>query len=401
MHDIFAFLLLYALGVVGWGVFSLIRAPVPPLLGALVVIGALRVFEAPVPASPNFLDPAVQIMLGLFIGSKVTRETVADLKNLVRPALLVAGWALALVFVFGPILGRVSALDPVTAVLSSSVGGLPEMMVLAMATRADIASVAVLKLMRAVIIIAVFPMLFHRLVESRRAGGREGTGCARANLDKYSDEAEVAPPAGKPPGDRAADDTYRDTRREGSVRARLSRLREAAISAWGYLCNRPLQLLLTLAVAAAGGVVFARLGVPAGLMVGSIIAVAAASVGGLPIQGFHPKLFNPLLVALGIMVSQHFGPETGEMLASGALLWPLLLSTVVVFLSALVVALLIRGLAGWDMPLSLLAAAPGGFTVMTAIAVYYGYDPFRVSMVHLARLLAIKTVVPVVFAFLL
>lgn len=401
MHDIFAFLLLYTLGVVGWGLFSLIRAPVPPLLGALVVIGTLRVFEAPVPASPELLDPMVQIALGLFIGSKVTRETVADLRNLVRPALIVALWALALVFVFGPILGHVSALDPVTAVLSSSVGGLPEMMVLAIATHADIASVAVLKLVRAVIIIAVFPMLFYRLVESKRAGDREASGRPRVNSDRYSDEAEVAPPAGRPAEAPSAPGDRRDTRREGSLPARLGRLREAAISAWGYLRDRPLQLLLTLAVAAAGAVVFERLGVPAGLMVGSIIAVAAASVGGLPIQGFHPKLFNPLLVALGIMVSQHFGPETGAMLASGALLWPLVLSTVVVFLSALVVAVLIRRLAGWDMPLSLLAAAPGGFTVMTAIAVYYGYDPFRVSMVHLARLLAIKTVVPIVFAFLL
>jgi len=73
----------------------------------------------------------------------------------------------------------------------------------------------------------------------------------------------------------------------------------------------------------------------------------------------------------------------------------------VVFLTALVVAVLIQRMAGWDLPLSLLAAAPGGFTVMTAIAIHYGYDPFRVSMVHLARLLAIKTVVPVVFAFVL
>ncbi|TVR31025.1 MAG: hypothetical protein EA404_10940 [Spirochaetaceae bacterium] len=379
MHAILAFLLLYALGVVGWGLFSLIRAPVPPLLGALVVIGALRVFEVPVPASPQLLDPVVQIALGLFIGSKVTRETVADLGNLVRPALLVAAWALALVFVFGPVLGRVSSLDPVTAVLSSSVGGLPEMMVLAMATPADIASVAVIKLVRAVIIIAIFPLLFYRLVDPKRADGRNASGRARVTADRYQDEVEI-----EPPGSRSTDaPPVAVTPAGAGLRGRLERL------------------LLTLAVAVAGAVLFERLGVPAGLMVGSIVAVAVASVGGLPIHGFHPKLFNPLLVALGIMVSQHFGPETGALLASGALLWPLFLSTVVVFLTALVVALLIRRLAGWDMPMSLLAAAPGGFTVMTAIAVYYGYDPFRISMVHLARLLAIKTVVPIVFAFLL
>jgi uncharacterized membrane protein AbrB (regulator of aidB expression) len=48
-----------------------------------------------------------------------------------------------------------------------------------------------------------------------------------------------------------------------------------------------------------------------------------------------------------------------------------------------------------------LAAAPAGFSVMTALAVDYDKDPFRVSMTHLCRLLAVKTIVPFVFMFFL
>jgi uncharacterized membrane protein AbrB (regulator of aidB expression) len=48
-----------------------------------------------------------------------------------------------------------------------------------------------------------------------------------------------------------------------------------------------------------------------------------------------------------------------------------------------------------------LAAAPGGFTIMTVLAVKYNKNPFQVSMLHLVRLLAIKSVVPLVFLFLL
>lgn len=372
MHDLLAFPVLFVLGLVGWGVFSLVRAPVPPLLGALAVIGTLRVIEAPIPPAPELLDPLVQVLLGLFIGSKVTRETVFDLKNLIRPALFVAVWALLLVFVFGPFLGTVSALDPVTAVLASSVGGLPEMMVLSMATGADVAAVAVVKLTRAIIIISIFPVLFRRLFVSpgpdaalHREASRGG-----ATPVSYSDEPNTVGAADWASGLRS-------------------------------LLQRPLELPFTFLVAATGAAIFSRLGVPAGLMVGSMLFVAVASSLGLPVRGFPPSFFNPLLVALGIMVSQHFGPETADTLASGGLLWPLILSTAVVFVTALGVALLIHRLAGWDRPLSFLAAAPGGFTVMTALAIHYGYDPFRVSMIHLARLLAIKSVVPIVFAFLL
>ncbi len=382
MHDLLAFPVLFVLGLVGWGVFSLLRAPVPPLLGALMVIGALRVVEAPIPPAPELLDPLVQILLGLFIGSKVTRETVADLKNLVRPALIVAAWALLLVFVFGPILGRVSALDSVTAVLASSVGGLPEMMVLSMATGADVAAVAVVKLTRAIIIISIFPVLFRRLfAEAGAAAAPGGEDGSRAGAGGETRRRAATPVS------------YSDEPDTVGAADWKSEMRS--------LHQRPLELPFTFAVALIGAYIFSRLGVPAGLMVGSMLFVAVASSLGLPVRGFPPSFFNPLLVALGIMVSQHFGPETADTLASGGLLWPLILSTAVVFVTALGVALLIHRLAGWDRPLSFLAAAPGGFTVMTALAIHYGYDPFRVSMIHLARLLAIKSVVPIVFAFLL
>lgn len=352
-------LVLAALGLVGWAVFARLRAPVPPLLGTLVVIGTLRALEVPIPASPEYLSPVVQIVLGLYIGTKITRDTVRDLRSLLVPAVLICAWALAVVFLFGTLLARLTWLDTYTAVLSSSMGGLPEMMVLSMATEADVAVVIVMQTVRMVATVALFPLLFETwFVSEPVAGSATGT-----PQPAYTGTLDACREVGR------------------------------------YLTDRPQQLALTLLVAVAGAAVLIPLGVPAGIMVGSMLAVAAASVAGLPVRTLHPRLFNPLLVGVGIMVSAHFGPETGQTLASGDLIWPVLFSTGVIFLTSLGIAWVIHRLAGWDLPVSFLAAAPGGVTVMTALAIHYDKEPFRVSMLHLVRLMALKTVVPLAFMF--
>lgn len=354
------FLLLFSLGIAGWALFAFIRSPVPALLGTLTVVGTLRAIGAPIPMAPEYVSPIVQVMLGIYIGTIVTRDTVRQLKSLVLPALLVSLWALALVFAFGRLLSRLTWLDTYTAVLSSSVGGLPEMMVLSIATGADVAVVIVMQAFRLLATVALFPLLFQRMFGLPTAGAI-GFGARTARVNGFFD---------------------------------------AARDVIGYFSDRPHRLLFSLVLAAAGGWVFTALGVPAGIMVGAMFACAGASIAGLPVRPFHPRLFNLLMIAVGIMVTDHFGPRTAETVMSGDLLWPLLLSTCVIFFSSLGVAGIIHRLCGWDLPTSFLAAAPGGFTVMTMLAIQYGRDPFRVSMVHLARLLAIKAVVPFVFMLL-
>jgi uncharacterized membrane protein AbrB (regulator of aidB expression) len=47
-----------------------------------------------------------------------------------------------------------------------------------------------------------------------------------------------------------------------------------------------------------------------------------------------------------------------------------------------------------------LSAAPGGFTVIATLAIDYEKDPFAISILHLCRLIVIKTLVPIVFALI-
>lgn len=363
-------LILVGLGCCGWGAFKLLRLPVAPLLGTIAVVGTMRILQLPLPDTPGFVTPAVQITLGIYIGTKVTRDTVRELKKLLVPATVISAWALTVIFVFGFLLSRLTWLDSFTAILSSSMGGLPEMMVLALATDADTAVIIMMSTARMLATIAIFPIIFNSWFKLHKQNG--------------SDEGEVT-----------------ETEANLTLRQAISQQVQTVWSARADIIPLTARSLLTVGIALAGGMLVEAIGVPAGIMVGGMFSVAIATVSGAPVASFNPKLFAPLLVFVGIMVTENFTPETARMLASGSLLAPVLISTTLIFMSSLLVGRIIHKLSGWDMPTSFLAAAPGGFTIMTTLAIKYDKDPFSVSMLHLVRLMAIKAFVPLIFMFLI
>ena len=372
--------LLYFLGTCGWILFSLLRLPIPALLGTIAFVGFFRLSGYAIPLSPDFLSPLIQIVLGLYVGSKVTRETIRELKAMLPSVAIIVIWALSVVFVLGFILSRLTYLDPVTAILSSSMGGLPEMTVIALSTQANIAVIIIIQSIRMIVTVVAFPLILHTWM--RKNGGEDYVPFA---------------PRGRPRINFAAPLEYIHEQ-WGKINGSFFHVNQG----WDRVSPSLLNLgrgLISLAAAAAGGILFMQLGVPAGAMVGSMFFVAIASVSGIPVVAPSSRVFGLLLVGVWLMVSDNFLPGTFVDLFSWSLFATVILSTVFIFLSSLLVSFVIHKFVGWDFPTSFLAAAPGGFTVMTTLAIKYNIDPLRISMLHLCRLLAIKSVVPFVFMF--
>ncbi len=360
-------LILFFLGSLGWVVLTPLRVPAAALLGTILVVGTLKLTGYPLPETPDFFSLAVQVFLGIFIGSKVTRNTIGLLRTMIAPVLIIAIWALGLVFGLGFFLSRVTYLDPVTAILSSSIGGLPEMTVIGLDTNADIPTMITIKVVRMLATIFIFPFLVHLVANNN-------------------------------PGNKASPPMHGEKTGESNVRSVLRKtLVKAANLNYRLILRTFRSSLFSLAIAAAGGVFFIYLGVPAGGMVGSMFFVIIASLLGATIITPSPGVFGFMMVAVGIMVADSLGPETLSIFATDGVIVPIIISTVLVFTSSFLIAYLIHRLVGWDFTTSFLAAAPGGFTIMTTLAIQYGKDPFRVSIIHLCRLLAIKSVVPFVF----
>lgn len=364
---------LFGLGSLGWLLFYLLRMPAPALLGTIAVVGALRVLGLPLPESPGFFSPLVQVVLGLYIGSKVTRETVKELKSMVLPAIIIAAWALSVVFLLGTILSRLTYLDPITAMLSSSMGGLPEMTIIALATQADLPVIIVMQAVRMILTMVLFPVILKLWVKKEEAEKNQ-----EQSIPEASSNIETLDSRGVKENISAPDQGF------------------LSYETLSFIKN----IIISIIFATAGGWLFLALGVPAGGMVGATFFVAILSLSGrVRVVPPSNKLFGVMLLAIGLMVTDNLTAGAVEVILTGNILIPIAISTVIIFATSLGVALLIHRVSGWDFPTSFLAAAPGGFTIMVTLAVSYDKNPFRVSILHLCRLLAIKSVVPFVFMF--
>ncbi len=384
--------ILFFFGIVGWYVFALLRAPVAPLLGAFTVLAMMRATGMDIPPSPFYLNPLIQMTVGLFVGSQITPETVRDLKTVILPAFIIASWALGVVFVIGGFLSRVTHLDLYTAMLSSSMGGLPEMAVLAIATNTEVSVVIVMFLFRLIFSLFAFPLIFkrwvaHSIVE-RDERLQEKTD--RVNNSASFDIRSIPGLLLKP-----------DSRQQAIARCRelISLIRKLKLK---DLTNRSLgRLLFTLAMTGSGAFIFQQLGMPAGIMVGAMLFAVIASLSGARIHFRSPGVFGILLVGVGIMISDNISAQTLEVLLHNSLAWPMFLSTMLIVLSSFLVAYVIHRVSGWDYPTSFLATAPAGLTLMTTLALNYGKNPLHVSSLHLCRLIVLKTTVPLIFMFLI
>ncbi len=382
--------LLFGLGLIGWFLLSRVRMPASELIGPVLIIGILRAVQVELPTSPDFMFPAAQIVIGIFVGSMLNREAVRELKPMAVSAIIIVTWALSIVFVVGYFLARFSVLDLYTAMLSASMGGLPEITVIALASGAEVTVIMVMQMIRMLLTVLLFPLLLQWIEGTeKRSMMKQDKDQKRVN-NAFAETAENDDET--IPGNNIRMHIYR--LRSAVNQETLDNLIFSVKTSW-------LRVLVTLTIATTGGLLLEGLGVPAGLLVGSTIFVAAFSVGGLPVSKLSPRLLDLLLVFIGITVADNISVDTIVTMADPDFLIPIIIATAVMFATSFAVAWIIYRLTGWDFPTSFLAAAPGGFTVMTALAIKHGRDPFKVSMLHLCRLLSINIFIPFVFMYLM
>ncbi len=383
-------ILLFGLGLAGWFLLARAQIPTSELIGPVAIIGTLRALQMDLPTSPDFLFPVAQIIIGIFIGSMLNRDTIRELKSMAVSAVIIVAWALSVAFVIGFFLARYSVMDLYTAILSASMGGLPEITVIAMASGAGVAVIIVMQMIRMLGTVLLFPVLL-KYIEGRKTKsanrqdvklekGIETTSEAAENCEQVSSQIRKY--------------SYSDRIKTHINRETVRRMGRAFRESW-------FRILVTMIIATAGGLLLEILGVPAGLLVGSTIFVATASAAGIPVSSLSPRLLDLLLVAIGIAIADNISLDTFDTMLNPEFVIPILIATAIMFATSFGVAWIIYRLTGWDFPTSFLAAAPGGFTVMTALAIKHGLDPLKVSMLHLCRLLSINIAIPFVFLFLM
>ncbi len=339
--------LVYGLGYLGYRGFKYFNLPAAGLVGAMFATAVVAVLGFPWGPIPPMVNVVLQAVVGVMIGSKIGRETVTILRSLILPALLVAAWMVGTGALVGLVLSTLTSLDLATSIFSAAPGGIAEMSIIALDYGADVSAVALLQFIRILGTYATVPLISRRFSRSADPS-----------------EVRLSPPRGM-----------------GGAKA-----------------SRAHPLALTLAIGLAGGYLAWWAGIPAGGIVGSMVAVGVLQTGGMRLRGLPSSGVIAAQIGLGGILGLNFDPTMLAQLT--AMIVPVLLLTALLLLSGIILGFLLHRFFGWDLTTSLLACAAAGLTQMGTIALEMDADPVRVSLLHLVRIVAIIIFLPPLIALI-
>jgi uncharacterized protein len=152
-----------------------------------------------------------------------------------------------------------------------------------------------------------------------------------------------------------------------------------------------LETAETLAFALAGGLTFIFLGLPAGLVSGSVLAVASAALLGRPMRLPLP-LARVCYVIVGTLLGTVVTPET----LRGVATWPASIVLLMLASLAMIAATMtyLRVVHRWDPLSALMGASPGSMAQVIALSSELGGDLRAVAIVQTVRVLLLVVGLP-------
>ena len=152
-----------------------------------------------------------------------------------------------------------------------------------------------------------------------------------------------------------------------------------------------IEIAETLAIALAGALAFALLGLPASLVSGSVLAVTAAALLGRPVK--MPLAFvRVCYVVVGILLGSVVTPET----LRGVTTWPGSIALLILASLGMMFAtsIYLRVVHRWDPLSALLGASPGSLAQVIALSTELGGDLRAIAIVQTVRVLLLVLGLP-------
>lgn len=150
-------------GLSGFAVARLIRLPQPLLLGSLFGVVVAQLSGAPIATVPEPSLMLVQLFLGASMGVKFNGIRLRWALGILGHGLVAMVLTLSMALVFTAVLTLVTDIDPAALFLAFAPGGLPEIVLLAVALDIDPAFVVFHHLLRFIAIALILPWLVIRL----------------------------------------------------------------------------------------------------------------------------------------------------------------------------------------------------------------------------------------------
>lgn len=154
-----------------------------------------------------------------------------------------------------------------------------------------------------------------------------------------------------------------------------------------------MQMILTLTLCTAAGLLLYRRRVPAGMLIGAALASAVLSAG-FHLEGIPPVSKHIAQVIAGVFIGCSASRDDFRKLRD--FYRPVMMITCSLLLVNVVIGVLLYLTGYSDLLSCLICAVPGGISDVTLIAVDFGADASKVLLVHFCRLVAGVAVFPAV-----
>jgi uncharacterized protein len=326
-----------AAGMFGGALFTVLSLPAAWLSGSMIAVAALSLARVRLTV-PWPLCAAAFILLGISMGGRFSMDMIAEIPKWPLSLLALALSVPAIIFAVTAYLRHVTGWERSTAFFAAIPGALSYVTALTLESKADARMVILAQMLRLMILMAVLPPLI--------AASQAGT-----------------IPAANPSG-------------HGGM-----------LQGWSAMA-------LLLSAGAAAAYAAQRWKVPAGLMLGAMIASAALHLTGLVGSGAQlpPPVAGAASVVLGAFIGARFqGTDL-------SVVRPALGPSFGAFLVGLTVAGLFAATVSWGLALPfgqvLVAFAPGGLEAMMILSLLLGLDPAYVGTHQFARFAGIALLLP-------
>lgn len=332
-------LTLLAAGAAGYIMFRL-KVPGGVMVGAIVGVAVLSILtgDAYMPSTAKLL---AQMLAGAFIGCSVEKSDLLRLRYILKPALILLGGMLVLNLVAGWLIYLTGPLDLLTSLMCAVPGGMSDIPLIATDMGADAAKVTVLQFVRMVVGIGFFPSLIAAF--DRRYGSHQPTRAV------------------EPPRIVSKSQTQR------------------------------LDFAMTVAIAVAGGLLGRAIGMPAGVLVFSMLAVICFKL--VFSRAYLPMWAKRLAQLLsGAYVGSGF--TQSDLLELRYLLVPAVIVIIGYSINCVVTGQLLHRLCGIELKESMLAATPAGASDMALISSDLGVQSSDLVVLHVIRLVVVVAVFP-------
>jgi hypothetical protein len=152
------------------------------------------------------------------------------------------------------------------------------------------------------------------------------------------------------------------------------------------------NLLLTILAGSAGAYIGLRLKLPAGALIGSMVAVLVMNL--IWNNAFMPESLRIIIrIAAGALIGSRI--QKKDVWALRNTLGSAIVMVVGVLVLSVASGLMVFSLSNLDLATALLASAPGGMSDMSLIADELGADTPKVALLHLVRIMSVLGLFPI------